>query len=180
MLVIFDSFLKIFSLCFKRDIYHHKTCPHCKHVGQNFPSQLLSLAGNCAFYEKELEIENAQAKLFQRLIAHGMPLPVQPIDPEKIALTYFWWDNFGCTKENLKGSIHTTHGVAFQEVSVGTKFTAERAFLEMPSGRRSLKVIGCDLPQFCINPHKPPNVFTRNALDSALPINKHFDYFLTF
>ena len=110
----------------------------------------------------------------------SQPLPVQPIDPEKIALTYFWWDNFGCTKENLKGSIHTTHGVAFQEVSVGTKFTAERAFLEMPSGRRSLKVIGCDLPKVRINPLKPPNVFARSALDSALPTNNHFDYFLAF
>ena len=110
----------------------------------------------------------------------SQPLPVQPIDPEKKALPHLGWDNFDCKKENIKGSIHTTHGVAFQEVSVCTKFTGERAISETPSGSRSLKVIGCDLPKVRINPLKPPNVFARSALDSALPTNNHFDYFLAF
>ena len=149
-------------------------------TGQKVPIQLLSLAGNCASYEKELEIETAQAEFCQKLISYGMPLPVQPIDPEKKALTHFWWDNFDCKKENVKGSVHTTHGVAFQELSVGTKFTGDESMLEKPSGNRSLKVIGCALPPVRINPHKPPKVFSKNALDSTMLTNIHFDNFLAF
>ena len=42
-------------------------------TGQKIPIQLLSLAGNCASYEKELEIETAQAELCQRLTASSSP-----------------------------------------------------------------------------------------------------------
>ena len=41
-------------------------------------------------------------------------------------------------------------------------------------------MIECDLPQVRINPHKSPNVFARSALDSTLPTNNHFNYFLAF
>ena len=72
--------------------------------------------GNCS-YDTVLEMETAQAELSQELSEQKNPLALKPYQPGKHALTYFWWDNFDCKKENFKGSIQTTHRIAFQEKS---------------------------------------------------------------
>ena len=72
---------------------------------------------NCYSYETVLKEETARVELSQELSQRKNPLPLKPYQLGKHVLTYFWWDNFGCKKENLKGSIHTTHGIAFQEKS---------------------------------------------------------------
>ena len=143
-------------------------------TGQKVPIEILSLAGNCSPYYKELEIETAQAELCQKLIATQKPLPVEPASSDGKALTHFWWDNFDCTKENVKGSVHTTHGVAFQEVSVDTKFTSDDSLQVTPSRKRSLTVVSSELPPVHINPKRPPKMFKKDELDAKEIDNNNF------
>ena len=101
--------------------------------------------GNCYSYETVLKEETARVELSQELSQRKNPLPLKPYQPGKHVLTYFWWDNFGCKKENLKGSIHTTHGIAFQEKS--EHWTSLRSLHSVtPSGKKSLKVTTHNLP----------------------------------
>ena len=69
--------------------------------------------GNCCSYETVLKVETAQAELSQELSQQKNALPLKPDQPGKHVLTYFWWHNFDCKKENLKGSIDTTHEIVF-------------------------------------------------------------------
>ena len=147
-------------------------------TGQKLPIEILALLGNCSSYYTELKIETAQAELCQHLAAANKPLPVQPISPDKSVLTHFWWDNFDCNKENEKGSVHTTHGVAFQEVSSNTKLTNHDAQIT-PSGRKSLKVIGCALPPVSVNPKKAPKEFEKDDIDDTVISNTRFSNILT-
>ena len=61
----------------------------------------------------DMKTETAKAELSKLLINQNDPSPIKSLDDTKYSLTYFWWDNFDCKKENLAGSLHTTHGVAF-------------------------------------------------------------------
>ena len=106
------------------------------------------------------------------------PLPVQQISSVKSVLTHFWWDNFDCNKENIQGSVHTTHGVAFQEVSSNTMLNDVDEEIT-PSGRKSLKVIGCALPPVSINPKKPPKCFEKENIDGTVINNEWFSEILT-
>ena len=95
--------------------------------------------GNCCIYQTVLKEETARVELFQELSQKKNPFPLKPDQPGKHVLTYFWWDNFGCKKENLKGSIHTTHGIASQEKSEHS--TSVRSVHGVTlSGKRSLKI----------------------------------------
>ena len=125
-----------------------------------------------------MKIETAQAELCQHLAAANKPLPIQPISPDKSVLTHFWWDNFDCNKENEKGSVHTTHGIAFREVSSNTKLTNHDAQIT-PSGRKSLKVIGCALPPVSVNPKKAPKEFEKDDIDDTVISNTRFSNILT-
>ena len=75
----------------------------------------MSKLGNCCSYETVLKVETAQAELSKELSQQKNALPLKPDQPGKHVLTYFWWHNFDCKKENLKGSIDTTHEIVFQE-----------------------------------------------------------------
>ena len=86
-------------------------------TGQKIPVQIHSKQGNRCTYESILKLDVGQAELCQQLIEENKPLPVRPNAPDKCTLTHFWWDNFDCKKENIQGNIHTTHGIAFQEIS---------------------------------------------------------------
>ena len=99
-------------------------------------------------------METAQAELSQELSQQKNPLSLKPDQPGKHVLTYFWWD-FDCKTENLKGSTHTTHGIAFQEKSENS--TSVRSVHSIiPSGKKSLKVKTHNLPlQGSRRPGKP-------------------------
>ena len=92
-----------------------------------------------------------------KLAAIEKPLPLEPVTAEDVVLTYSWYDNFDTTKENKKGSIHTTHGIAFQEPSSGAK-PIDKAHLTVErSGRKSLTSHIEELPTPVVDPHKPPS-----------------------
>ena len=106
--------------------------------------------GNCCSYETVSKVETAQAELSKELSQEKNPLPLEPDQPGKYVLTCFWWDNFDCKKENLKGSIHTAHGVTFQEKSKNS--TSVRSVHSItPFDKRSLKVKTHNLPLVKIN-----------------------------
>ena len=86
-------------------------------TGQKALIQIMNKLGNCYSYDTVLKMETAQAELSQELSEQKTSLALKPYQPGKHAVTYFWWDNFDCKKENLKGSIQTTRGIAFQEKS---------------------------------------------------------------
>ena len=124
-------------------------------TGQKALIQIMNKLGNCCSYEKVLKLETAQGELSQELSQQKNPLPLKPDQPGKHILTYFWWDNFDCKKENLKGSIHTTHGIAFQEKSENS--TSVRSVHSItPSAKKSLKVKTHNLPLVKINLKSPP------------------------
>eukprot|EP00112_Aurelia_sp_Birch-Aquarium-sp1_P007111 Seg1776.3 transcript_id=Seg1776.3/GoldUCD/mRNA.D3Y31 product="hypothetical protein" protein_id=Seg1776.3/GoldUCD/D3Y31 len=85
--------------------------------GQKLPIKVLARYGNSCNYETVQRIETAQAELVQHMRSRNYPLPLLPATPESSVLAFFWWDNFNCKKESLAGSIHTCHGIAFQEES---------------------------------------------------------------
>ena len=84
-------------------------------TGQKALIQIMNKLGNCCSYDTVLKMETAQAELSEELSEQKNPLALKPYQPGKHAVTYFWWDNFDCKKENLKGSIQTTRGIAFFE-----------------------------------------------------------------
>ena len=89
-------------------------------TGLKKPMQILGRFGHCCNYDKIRLIETAQAELAQHLRSLENPLPLLPADDGDHVLTFFWWDNFDAKKENMQGSIHTTHGIAYQEESTNT------------------------------------------------------------
>ena len=106
-------------------------------TGQKAPIQIMNKLGNYCSYETVLKVETAQAELSQELSQQKNPLPLKPDQPRKYVQTYFWYDNFGCKKKNLKGSTHTTHKIAFQEKSEHS--TSVRSVNSItPSGKKSL------------------------------------------
>ena len=78
--------------------------------------------GQSCTFDKVRLIETAQAELIQHLRSLQHPVPLVPASDTGKVLTYFWWDNFGIKKDNAQGSLHTTHGVAYQEESVNCKY----------------------------------------------------------
>ena len=74
-------------------------------------------------------------------------------------MTFFWWDNFDAKKENFSGSIHTTHGIGFQEL--GNSVTSRPEIPTERSNRKTVIPSKNNLPGQIINPHKNPPDFTR-------------------
>ena len=123
-------------------------------TGQKAPLKIMNKLGNCCSYETVLKVETAQAELSQELSQQKNPLSLKPDQPGKHVLTYFWWD-FDCKTENLKGSTHTTHGIAFQEKSENS--TSVRSVHSIIlSGKKSLKVKTHNLPLAKNNLKSPP------------------------
>ena len=107
-------------------------------TGQKAPIQIINKLGDCCNYDTVF-CGNAQAELSQELTQQKIPFFLKPGQPGKHVLTYFWWHSFDCRKENLKGSIHTTHGIAFQEKSELS--TSIRSVTSIsPSSKKALKV----------------------------------------
>jgi hypothetical protein len=101
-------------------------------TGLKMPVKLLGKFGHCCNYDKVRLIETAQAELAQKLRSLDNPLPLAPGNEDDRVLTFFWWDNFDVKKENIHGSLHTTHGIAYQEkspdnIQANTNLTIEKS-----------------------------------------------------
>lgn len=127
-------------------------------TGLKKPINILARLGHCCSYNKVQEIETAQAELAQKMISLQHPLPLIPVDHAGKAPTIFWWDNFDCKKETKDGSIHTCHGVAFQEDS--DRCMKRDETLEVPvSKKRTVSVVPQVLRKVKVVPHKEPPPF---------------------
>ena len=119
--------------------------------------------GHSCTYEKVRLIETYQAELVQNLRSLQHPLPLVPASDTEKVLTYFWWYNFDIKKDNAKGSLHTTHGVAYQEES-GNCIKVNTETVIPKSKRRSVVSQPHQLPVRKVDPRKEPALFEQ--LDS--------------
>ena len=103
-------------------------------------------------------IETAQAELIQHLRSLQHPLPLALASDTGKVLTDFWWDNFDIKKDNVQGSLHTTHGVAYQQESVNCiKVNTETV---IPKSKcRSVISQPHQLPFRNVDPRKEPASF---------------------
>ena len=168
-----------FTLSFAQDLVHAVSRGKfltTKHVllgngihsitGLEKPIQILSKFGHSCSYNKVQKIETAQAEVVQQMARMNFPLPLLPKNDNEKASTKFWWDNFDCKKENLAGSIHTTHGIAYQEHSQGTKEQHQQIDM-IPSNRTTVQVIRNQLPSRKINPHTNPSLFINSSQNNS-------------
>ena len=88
---------------------------------------------------------------------NGYGLTLVPSSGEDKVPTFFWWDNFDCKKENAEGSIHTTHGIGFQEQQSSI---VQRPAMDIEvSKKRTMEKIVSPRDRRKINPHKNPARF---------------------
>ena len=108
-------------------------------TGQKQPIRILSREGHSITYGQVLEIETAQAELVQALQHQGASLPLVPATESSKVTSFFWWDNFDQNIETKTGhgTIHTTHGEAFQESSSSSVHREEKPCIPR-SKRRAL------------------------------------------
>ena len=132
-------------------------------TGQKTPIKLLGKLGHSCTYDKVRLIETTQAELIQHLRSLQHPLLLAPASDTGKVLTYFWCNNFDIKKDNAQGSLHTTHGVAYQEESVNCiKVNTETVILK--SKRRSVISQPHQLSFRKVDPRKEPALFEQ--LDS--------------
>ena len=133
----------------------------------------MNKVGNCCSYETVLKVETAQVELSQEFSQQKNALPLKPDEPGKHVLTCFCQHNFDCKKENFKGSIDRTHGIAFQEKSENS--TSVRSIHSItPYGKKSLKVKTHNLPLVKINLKSPP---PKILYDVSFKMKKEMDIF---
>ena len=130
-------------------------------TGMKMSISILSHFGHSCSYRKVQEIVTAQAELVQKMRSLQYPLPLIPKNPQSKVSTILWWDNFDCNKETKEGSIHTCHGIAFQEESEQTQHRDETMEV-VRSKQRTVTVLPHVLPRRKILPHKEPNLFPGN------------------
>eukprot|EP00794_Sanderia_malayensis_P000996 gene996-312_t len=128
-------------------------------TGQKTVIKVLGKFGHSIKYDTVRVLETAQTEVIQKLRSLRYPLPIIPANDTANVPTFFWWDNFDCKKENTAGSLHTTHGIAYQEetencIRQSTDITIDRC------NRRSVAVQPVNLEKRKIAPHKNPDLFT--------------------
>ena len=134
-------------------------------TGQEAIVDIVHKFGGCGSYDMVRSVQTAQAELSNTLASIDRPLPLVPLTDADWVLTHFWWDNCDVKKENKSGSIHTTHGIAFQEPSQRSK-QVESISIQR-SGRKSITPQNVELPTPVVIPHKPPSKF--KSTDALLP-----------
>ena len=147
-------------------------------TGQKMPIQILAKLGHCCNYDRVREIETAQAELVQQMRYENHPLNLSPKGCDRV-LTFFWWDNFDCLKEIASGSIHTCHGVAFQQESSASMQRVEQTQVQN-SQRRTVLLADNELPKVTIVPRKEPpkldaiidSSYDSNASERILVVRK--------
>ena len=127
-------------------------------TGQKIPIKILGKFGHSINYDSVRMVETAQAEIVQQLRSLHNPLPLLPATELDRVITFFWWDNFDCKKENTVGSLHTTHGVAYQEEST-TALEQSISFQVEKSSRRSVAVTPLDLDKRKVIQHRNPCLF---------------------
>lgn len=127
-------------------------------TGKKNVVSMLRKLGHSISYDQVRLIETAQAELAQQMIDIGCSLPLTPSSASDTVPTYFWWDNFDCMKENNVGSIHTTHGIAFQERD--SQAVPQLTLEVEPSQQRTVERTVTVLPRKKINPHRNPPGFS--------------------
>ena len=142
-------------------------------TGQIALIQIMNKLGNCCSYDTVLKMETAQAELSEELSEQKNPLALKPYQPGKHAVTYFWWDNFDCQKENLKGSIQTTRGIVFQEKSENSTLVRSVHSIT-PSGKKSFNVKTHNLPFVKINLKSAPPKSTCDVVVQNEKRDGHF------
>ncbi len=125
-------------------------------TGQRLPIDILARLGHSCNYDTVQRIETAQAELVQTMASRNYPLPLIPASENSSVLTFFWWDNFDCKKETMEGSIHTCHGIAFQEQSADSIIRDDLQLSILDSGCKTVKVQEQELRKVSIQPHKEP------------------------
>jgi len=132
-------------------------------TGQKAVVSVLGRLGHSISYNQVRLIETAQAELAQQMADRGYCLPLIPSSASDTVQTFFWWDNFDCKKENAAGSIHTTHGIEFQERDTQSVLRPTPEI--QTSWRRTMEGTLAVLDQRKINPHKnPPGFSTVNTV----------------
>lgn len=126
-------------------------------TGQKVPIKLLGKFGHSINYDNVRMIETAQAEMVQQLRSLHNPLPLLPATELDRVITFFWWDNFDCNKENTVGSLQTTHDIAYQEESTNS-IEQENNFQVEKSSRRSVSVTPLDLDKRKIFRHINPGL----------------------
>ena len=140
---------------------------------QKAPMHIINKLGNCCDYETILEVELHKQNYPKSLASKKISLPLKPDQPGKQVRTYFWWENFDCKKESLKGSIHITHEIAFQEKS--EQSTSVRSVNSItPSGKKALEVKTYNLPLVKIN---LKNLHQKFPMTRSFKMKKEMDIF---
>ena len=95
-------------------------------------------------------------------------LPAKPASNGVNVLTFFWADNFDMTVETQtgKGSIHSTHMVAFQEHSQLSVVTKQKIEMER-TRRRSLQHPEAETITISADPKKEPSLLLNSMLSEG-------------
>ena len=134
------------------------------------PIKLSRRLGHSCTYDKVCLIETAQKELIQHSRSLQHPPPLVPASDTEQVLTYFWWDKFDTKKDNnAQGSLHTTHGVAYQEESVNCIEVNTETVIPK-SKRRSVVSQPHQLPVRKVDPRKEPALFEQLH---SMDIQKH-------
>ena len=122
---------------------------------------LVQKFGHCMNYNFVSDILTSNAEVALLLSKEQNTLPLQPESPEYTVFTHFWVDNFDVLVDRPigGGSIHTTHLVSFQEMSIGCVKSNHQISLQR---RKSRKLFLEDININTISIDKkinPPDVF---------------------
>ena len=134
-------------------------------TGQRNIIEIVNKLGHCISYNLTCEIETAQAVRAQYLATKNNSLPIRPSTDSSTVLTVFWVDNFDITveKQSGRGSVNTTHLVAFQELSDQCYSAVEFPTIERTNKRK------LDLPE---TPRVPVNINVK-AEPPTLPVSEN-------
>ena len=101
-------------------------------TGQKKPVEINHRLGHSIDYKFVCKTETSLAEAAQVLANENGALPVKPSSDDGAVLTFFWADNFDMKVKTQtgKGSIHSTHMVAFQELSQMSVITKNKVELE--------------------------------------------------
>ena len=143
-------------------------------TGQRKPAEINHRLGHSIDYKFVREIETALAEAAQVLANENGALLVNPTSDNEAVLTFFWADNFDMKvgTQTGKGSIHSTHMVAFQELSQMSAITKKKAELERTK-RRAPETSETEARNISVDPKKEPPCI----LDSVHQQETNFDTF---
>ena len=146
-------------------------------TGQKKTVQILNRLGHCIEYNAASEIETAHAEAVQQQYNDSGVLPVRPITSQHTVNTFFWAENFDVKLETQTGhgAVHSTHMIAFQEVSQVSQFESRRTRVQK-TGKRSLSPTNTEDYSIIADPKKEPSALhtfstseENNLLNNSAP-----------